>query len=338
MKRDEKGWKRAKEMKRWRDKKGGLKPGREDYLKSALGVLMSEWLRSQKHRGLSKATIETRRLLLRRFLEWCEIKNIEGPEWLSRGLLDEWLVWIENYRTKGGNPLAAASQEGMLRATNEFFGYLVERRVIDFNPLEGHHFRRCRGRTLPDVMSESEVLSLLETPDTTDPLGIRDRALLELLYSTGIRRKELISLQIVDLRLEKRVMVVRHGKGEKERLVPIGTPALYWLRRYLTEVRPLMVVADAPCDDLFLTSYGDRFSLGSAGHLVRKYLDETGFKRKGACHLLRHACATHMLEHGADLRTIQTLLGHSRIDTTEIYTHVTTDRMCLIHQKIHPRG
>lgn len=333
-----KGWERGREMRRWRKRKGGSKPGTERYLSTKLGQLMNDWLRDQRRRGLTQATVQTRRLLLRRFLQWCWMRDVTEPEWLSRGLLQEWFDWLETYRTSKRLPLAESSREGLLRAVNTFLEFLVGRKVIDTNPLEGFRIRRCRGRSLPNVLDEAEAAALCAAPDTTDLLGLRDRAMLELLYASGLRRGELVSLRMGDLRLQTGIVVVRHAKGGKERIVPVGRVAVHWLRRYLEEARSRMLVAEEPSDAVFLTCYGDPFSSGCVGQLVRGYLDAIGVSMPGSCHLLRHACATHMLDHGSDLRTIQTLLGHSRLDTTEIYTHVSTERVCAVHQAAHPRG
>jgi integrase/recombinase XerD len=335
---DAKGWERAKEMRKWRDRRGGLKPHNEPYLATPLGLLVEEWLTAQKHQGLSSNTIQTRRFILRRFLQWCSTHQIESPEWLSRGLLESWLDWLNEYRTHKQTQLTDYSKEGMIRAVHTFLQYLKERRVVDADPMAGHEICRVRGRHVPSVLTEAEVAALLAAPDTNDPLGVRDRAMLELLYSSGLRRHELAKLQISHLRLNHGVLVVRHGKGSKERIVPVGEAAHQWLLRYIREVRPLILIPEVPCDYIFVSAYGDRLSSGYLGQIVRKYLDQAGLKALGSCHLLRHACATHMLEHGADLRTIQTLLGHSRVDTTEIYTHVTTARMCAEHHRTHPRG
>jgi integrase/recombinase XerD len=299
---------------------------------------VEEWLASQRRRGLAGSTIQTRRLHLRRFQQWCFSRDVVGPEWMSRGLVEAWLDWLETSLTSKQRPLSGSTKEGMIRSVNAFLGHLLEQRVIDANPLESHHIKRCRGSAMPNVMAEKEVEALLAAPDTSDPLGLRDRAMLELLYSSGLRRSELAFLQLEDLRLNVGLLIVRHGKGGKERIVPVGSVAIHWVSRYLAEARPKFLVSGIPCEYLFLTSYGDRFSAGFLGKVVRGYLDVIGLRMPGGCHLLRHACATHMMEHGSDLRTIQTLLGHARIDTTEIYTHVSTERLCRVHHEAHPRG
>lgn len=204
--------------------------------------------------------------------------------------------------------------------------------------VHGTRLRRCNGRTIPLVWDEAQVLHLLEIPATDDVLGLRDRAMMEVTYCTGMRRGETVGLRITDLIRGDTSIVVHNEKGGKERVVPLGGPAQYWLKRYLAEARPLLLLPDEPSDLLFLTSYGDSFSAEAWGHAVRGYLTQSGVTARGGPHLLRHACATHMLDHGADLRTIQTLLGHSRVDTTEIYTHVSTGRLSSVHHSTHPRG
>lgn len=338
MDRHTRGWARAREMRRWRDRKGGLKPRPAEYLQTALGSALEDWISDQRRRGLRKASIDGRRLHLRRFLQWCSTCGVARPEWISRGLLEAWLAWLDAYRTRSGGLFAENTKESLIRSVNAFLVYLHEHRRIDSNPLAGTRLRRCRGGSLPVVLDEAQIVRLLETPDTGDLLGLRDRAMLELTYSSGLRRGEVVRLRLADLIRGESALHVRHGKGGKERIVPVGSIAADWLDRYLTEARPELIVPEAPSPDLFLTAYGDGFSAAGWGQIVRKYLTAAGVKTRGGPHLLRHACATHMLEHGADLRTLQTLLGHSRVDTTEIYTHVSPARLCSVHHRTHPRG
>jgi integrase/recombinase XerD len=333
-----KGWERSKEMRKWRKHKGGLKSGSYGFLNTPLGEAMEEWLSAQRRGGLRKASMEGRRLHIRNFLKWCWNGNVTRPQWISRGLLEAWLAWIDEYRTRFGAHYADTSKESMIRSVYAFLTYLHEHRRIDSNPLAGIRLRRCNGRTIPAVLDEAQVLRLLELPDTDDVLGMRNRAMLELTYSSGIRRGEIVELRITDLVRGESSIIVHNGKGGKDRVVPLGEAAQHWLKRYLDEARPRLLVAEEPSLHLFLTSYGDGFSAAAWGQIVRRYLTAAGVKTKGGPHLLRHACATHMLDHGADLRTIQTLLGHARIDTTEIYTHVSTEHMRRVHHQTHPRG
>lgn len=338
MDRKTRGWPRAREMRRWRDHKGGLKAKAWPGARTALGHALDEWLNSQRRRGLRKSSVDSRRGHVRLFLNWTRQRGVTRPEWISRGLLEAWLDWLEIYRTRRGTLLARNSRESMIRSVRAFLGHLKENRQIAFNPLEGVRLGRCIGRTLPIVLGEAEVAAVLESPDASDLLGLRDRAMLELTYSSGIRRGELVGLRLGDLAGDGESIWIRQGKGGRERVVPVGRVAREWLRRYLAEVRPQLSGELPRSDALFLTGYGDEFSATGWGQLARRYLTRAGVTARGGPHLLRHACATHLLEHGADLRTIQTLLGHARIDTTEIYTHVSPERLREVHRRAHPRS
>jgi integrase/recombinase XerD len=192
-------------------------------------------------------------------------------------------------------------------------------------------------KTLPRSLSAAEVRAIFNVPDVTDPLGIRDRAILEVLYGTGIRRCECARLDTDDLDPERRLLMVRKGKGQKDRVVPVGERALHWVSLYLEKTRPLLETAPSE-RALFLSGYGDRLSAAYIGESVRRTFDAVGLVRAGSCHLLRHSCATHMLENGADIRFIQQLLGHTRLDTTQIYTDVSIVQLREVHSRTHPHA
>ena len=182
--------------------------------------------------------------------------------------------------------------------------------------------------------TRAEVEQLLAVPDVGDPLGVRHRAMLELFYSTGIRRFELCGLELSSLNTERQTLHVR-GKGKKDRVVPVGERALFWLERYWREVRPRLC-QDTHTQTFFLTAYGEGFNPDVLSRMVSTWLRQAGLKRKGCCHVLRHACATHMLENGADIRYIQQLLGHELLDTTAIYTEVSIKQLQEVHARCHP--
>jgi len=187
------------------------------------------------------------------------------------------------------------------------------------------------------VLSVSEVELMIREADTSTPWGIRDRALLETLYSTGMRRAELAALTIADWNRERGSVSIRQGKGGRDRVVPIGARAALWLANYVEAVRPDLA-RDPDDGTLFLTDYGEPFLKNRMGDLVRRYLDWSGIRTPGACHLLRHACATHMLENGADIRFIQALLGHADLRSTQIYTQVSIAKLREVHAATHPTG
>ncbi len=194
---------------------------------------------------------------------------------------------------------------------------------------------RMEKRLPQDVLTLSEVERLLTVPDVGDPLGVRDRAMLELFYSTGLRRTELCRVELPDVNTERRTLHVRLGKGKKDRVVPVGARALAWLERNLKEVRPRLCL-DTRTPALFLTGYGDAFNPDVVSRMVSGWLKQAGLKRKGCCHTLRHSCATHMLENGADIRFIQQLLGHEKLETTAIYTEVSIKQLQEVHARCHP--
>jgi integrase/recombinase XerD len=183
-------------------------------------------------------------------------------------------------------------------------------------------------------LTPDEVNRLLAVPDINDPLGVRDRAMLELFYSCGLRRAELCQLQLADLNAERRTLRV-FGKGKKDRIVPVGLRAMQWVERYFREVRPRLCL-DTRTQALFLTGYGGAFNPDVLSRMVSAWLRQAGLKRKGCCHVLRHTCATHMLENGADIRFIQQLLGHEKLDTTAIYTEVSIKQLQEVHARCHP--
>ncbi|MCO4890146.1 site-specific tyrosine recombinase XerD [Cupriavidus sp. WGtm5] len=189
----------------------------------------------------------------------------------------------------------------------------------------------------PKTLTEAQVDALLEAPDTDTPLGLRDRTMLELMYASGLRVSELTQMKTVEIGLNEGVARVVGGKGDKERLVPFGQQAGDWLRRYLASARPALLAGRA-CDALFVTQRGEGMTRQAFWHLIKRHARDAGVHAPLSPHTLRHAFATHLLNHGADLRVVQLLLGHADISTTQIYTHVARERLRELHQQHHPRG
>lgn len=335
-----KGYARAKQMRRYADKKGGFATTPDAFDRSNAGTLASqidEWFGWLAARNYSGKTIEARKWALRTFLSWAEERDLRQPGQLTRPILESYQRWLYRYRKADGKPLGFTTQRGQLGALQGFFTWLCKSNRLAANPAADLELPRKPNKILPKSLTVGEINAVLNIPDITDPLGIRDRAMLELFYSTGIRRSELVRIDREDLDLERGVLMVRQGKGSKDRVVPVGNHALEWIMKYLEITRPLLLV-DINEHALFLSGYGERFSPGYVGNWVKRTIDKADIGKSGSCHLLRHSCATHMLENGADIRIIQKLLGHARLDTTQIYTDVSIVQLREVHARTHPRS
>lgn len=222
-----------------------------------------------------------------------------------------------------------------LSSLRRLYRYLVREGVISHDPSARVESPRL-GRPLPKSLTESDVEALLAAPDETAVLGLRDRAMLEVLYATGLRVSELVVLSLTQINLRQGVVRVM-GKGNKERLVPLGEEAVYWVQRYLKEGRP-EIAGTRAIDALFPTKRGSAMTRQAFWYLIKRYARKAGINKTLSPHVLRHAFATHLLNHGADLRVVQMLLGHSDISTTQIYTHIARERLKSLHAEHHPRG
>jgi integrase/recombinase XerD len=185
------------------------------------------------------------------------------------------------------------------------------------------------------VLTADQIETLLDAADIRTDLGLRDRAIMETLYSSGIRCGELVGLDVYDIQLDREILTVRRGKGNKDRIVPLGQRALSWVQKWIADIRPRLL-SNSTADALFVSKNGRRLHPNFVSNQVKKYLDGIGIKYRGSCHLLRHAAATLMLENGADLRSLQEFLGHARLNTTQIYTHVSIQRLQEVHRRTHP--
>ena len=231
---------------------------------------------------------------------------------------------------------SARSNARLLSTLKQFYRHLVRLGERQDNPTALVSAPRIN-RSLPQAMNERDVEKLLQAPDLASDYGMRDRCMLELMYSSGLRVSELVGLQLNQV--NTRLGLVRLvGKGSKERVVPVGEEALHWLQRYLQQARPALQVTSAINDALFLSSRGTAITRQAFWQNIKKHLLTAGVKTVFSPHSLRHAFATHLLNHGADLRTVQMLLGHSSLSTTQIYTHIAQTRLQSIHAQHHPRG
>lgn len=229
----------------------------------------------------------------------------------------------------------ASSSARLLSALRRFYQQALEQGQISEDPSALVDMPKTR-RNLPDTLTEADVDALLEAPDEDEPLGLRDRCMLEVLYATGLRVSELTGLKLDEISLRQGVVRVM-GKGSKERLVPMGEQALDWLERYLAQGRPLLLGGKVS-DVVFPSQRGQQMTRQTFWHRVKLHAQVAGIIKPLSPHTLRHAFATHLLNHGADLRVVQMLLGHSDLSTTQIYTHVAQARLQALHAQHHPRG
>lgn len=248
-------------------------------------------------------------------------------QWNSDDIADVLLALTQS----GKSPRSIAR---CLSALRQFYKFLREQKLRDDNPVATHHSPKI-GRALPKDLSEHEVEALLQAPDTKTALGLRDRAMLEVLYACGLRVSELLNLRLELLNLKQGFLRVT-GKGNKERLVPLGQHARDWIEQYLAQSRSQLYKSST--DYLFLTQHGGIMSRQNFWYAIKRYALQANIQAELSPHTLRHAFATHLLNHGADLRVVQMLLGHSDLSTTQIYTHVAQHRMQELHSKYHPRG
>ena len=242
------------------------------------------------------------------------------------------LDFIAQRVESGAKPRSTARQ---LSSFRRFFRYIVREGLRSKDPTVDIEMPRI-GRTLPKTLSEDEVDALLNAPNTDEPLGHRDRAMLELLYATGLRVTELINLRQSQINFNQGVLRIV-GKGDRERLIPIGDESQRWLKDFMNGPR-MEILLERQTDYLFPTRRGNRMTRQAFWHIIKRYASQAGLHATISPHVLRHAFATHLLNHGADLRVVQLLLGHSDISTTQIYTHVARERLKQLHARHHPRG
>ncbi len=304
---------------------------------ATLASLVDRWLQRLETRAYSPRTVAARVWALRSFLTWAEPRGLLRPAQIDKIALEGFQRFLWIYRKDDDKPLAIATQRSHLGAVQAFFKWLCRENLLPANPAADLDLPRKPPRSLPRALSMAEVEQILAVPDTNDPLGVRDRAILETLYGTGLRRLELVNLDVGDVDRARGVVLVRRGKGGKDRLCPLGEQALAWVKRYLADCRPRLEVSPSETA-LFLSGYGGRLNPNYLGNWVRRTIDAAQIGKTGSCHLFRHACATHLLENGADLRTIQELLGHARLDTTQIYTAISITQLRETHARCHPRG
>ncbi len=280
-------------------------------------------------KGLSQLTLEAYQQDLKLFSQWLAQQNLLLTE-ASQALILQYLAFKVDQKS------ASRSNARLLSTLKQFYRFQVRSGLRTDNPTELIEAPKVN-RHLPDSLSEVDCEKLLNAPDIKSEYGLRDRCMLELMYSSGLRVSELVSLELSQL--NSNLGLIRlSGKGNKERVIPVGEEALYWVKQYLKESRPVLYNERKPTNALFLSSRSTAITRQAFWQHIKKYLTIAGLKSSYSPHSLRHAFATHLLNHGADLRTVQMLLGHSDLSTTQIYTHIAKARLQAMHEKHHPRG
>ncbi len=278
--------------------------------------------------GLSANTLAAYRADLTALARWLEARQSS----LLKATRIELLGFIAARAEGGSRPRSTARQ---LSSFRRFYRFMIREGEIAADPTAQIAMPKI-GRSLPKSLTEAEVDALLEAPVVTDPLGHRDRTMLEVLYATGLRVSELVNLKHSQVNLTQGVMRIV-GKGNRERLIPLGEEAVGWLQQFTAGPR-LEILLERQTDYLFPTRRGDRMTRQAFWHIIKRYSRKAGIAKELSPHTLRHAFATHLLNHGADLRVVQMLLGHSDLSTTQIYTHVARERLKELHAQHHPRG
>ena len=301
---------------------------------SAIEAQAAEYVGWLQVHNYADTTVACRIRYLAYFTEFCHQRGVERPQQVTLDLLQAYQQRLYEHRKRDGEPLTVATQAQRLVPITHFFTWLRRSGLVLANPASDLVMPKPDRRLPEATLSATEMSRLLAAPEIAQALGLRDRAVLEVFYSCGLRRAELIDLAVDDVDFDRGTVFVRHGKGAKDRYVPIGERALFWLRLYIDLVRPQF--ADDRVDQLFLSSVGKPLCADWLSRRIRRYLATAGIRKKGSCHLLRHTVATLMLEGGADIRYVAEMLGHARLETTQRYTRVSIDRLRIVHAACHP--
>lgn len=303
------------------DKKIEIKPDPE--IDNFIDMIWSE-------KGLAKLTLDAYQQDLNQFSKWLQANR--KSKLINSSQADIQAYLAQRYSTGS----AARSNARLLSSMKQFYRYLVKVGRRKDNPTELVYAPKVQ-RHLPSALSESDIDNLLLAPDVDSDYGLRDKCMLELMYSSGLRVSELVSLQVSQVNTNLGLVRLT-GKGNKERIIPVGEEALHWLSLYVKKSRNALTHSEKPSEALFLSSRGSAITRQAFWQMIKKYLIKTGINTRYSPHSLRHAFATHLLNHGADLRTVQMLLGHSSLSTTQIYTHIAQERLLALHASHHPRG
>lgn len=304
-------------------------------------LLVERFAEHQRVLGFSPRTVASYRSHLAFFLAWLSAEtDVDEVTAITSEVLHGWQTWLYGFVDDDGRGLAIATQAARLSVVRSFFRFLVKTDVLLYDPAASIELPKRKGILPRSILTKKEVERLLAAPDATTALGLRDRAMIEVLYSTGIRNAELRSLTVYDIDLDRGLVRVNEGKNAKDRVVPLGEAACRWVKEYLTEARPKLLGArrdHANAPTLFLSKNGNPLVPLGVIYPIRKHAKTAGIERTVTPHTLRHTFATHLLQGRADIRHIQAMLGHSSVATTQIYTRVEVTDLKAVHRRCHPR-
>jgi len=296
------------------------------YLKKYTDILQAK--------NLAQSTIKSHERNIIQFIDWTKKINLNKIHSLNKKDLESYQIYLTKIKINN-KLLNYNSRRNRLVSLRQWFAWLCKRNTLLYNPLADLEMPQKTQKIPRDVLTEEEAEKILRQPNTSTLIGLRDKAILEVLYSTGVRRRELTHLQIDSIDENRGVLYIKQGKGKKDRFIPIGERALHWLKKYINEVRP-QLEEKVSYDFIFLDEYGDKINGKELDSVVKENIQKAKINKSGSCHMFRHTMATLMLEHGADLRYIQEMLGHKLIQTTQIYTKVSLTKLQSVYEKTSP--
>jgi integrase/recombinase XerD len=300
-----------------------------------LAAFVTRYLEWLKVHNYAAPTVHNRAMYLGYFIHWCLERGLTQPREITKPILERYQRGLYHLRKVDGEPISFRGQHARLIALRAWFKWLTRQNYLLYNPASELELPRLEHRLPQHVLTTSEVEQVMRQPNVDEPMGVRDRAMLETFYSTGMRRSELMNLSVFDVDRERGTVMIRQGKGKKDRMIPIGERAVKWIDRYQEKVRADWVTGRDNVT-LFLTNTGEMFTPDRLTQIVRRYVIAADLGKSGSCHLFRHTMATLMLENGADIRYIQAMLGHAELSTTQIYTQVSIRKLKEIHTATHP--
>jgi len=301
--------------------------------------LLDSYLAHMRALNRNRRTVHAHEARARRFFDWAEARGVRHPEQVAAAVLTDYQRHLSEYINADGRPNSAAVQNQHLAVVAGFFAWAAKAGHVAHNPAAGLEYAREPDRLPRSVLSLTDMRKLLRQPDTSTVLGFRDRTIMEVLYSTGIRRAELLALDIEDANLDAGFLMIREGKGGRDRVVPIGKVACRYVESYLQGIRPELLKQgrDRTTGALFLSARGRRLSRNALNDMVPRYARKAGLGVAVSPHTFRHTCATHMVRNNAGLRHVQEMLGHKKLTTTQEYVRLTVTDLKEAHTRFHPR-